>query len=210
MFHKKPVQKNVLGNLRKENPPPTGIKLIWDLELNKELETDYFWSIFADFQNIVKPVKLRDLQYRIMTRSLTTNVKRHKWCPEISPLCSFCLSANETLIHLLVLCPKVNNIWLCLERFINHMLNINVVLDAEIILLNDYRGPCKTLICTLIVICKQYIYSTKCLGHELDFYKCVSKISDWYYVEKYIAKNVPSNCKKAIVANEKKWAQLFM
>ena len=72
---------------------------------------------------------------------------------------------------------------------INYLCAINVTANEENILLNSYSNNKKSLINTLVIITKQYIYSSKCRETELNFYDCMTKISDWYNVEKYLCEN---------------------
>ena len=187
-------------------------KQTWELDLNISLGDESWWSLFPNFLALVRPTKLRMLQYRILTRSITTNIKRNKWCPDVSPLCTFCHNTAETMSHLFVNCPQVKKIWYCFARFCAYYLNFDVnqfqdIIDERCILLNDYTGPNKDLIVLLIIATKQYIYSTKCLNEMLNFSNCVSKYVDWYHVEKSFMYNT-SDAKKIRVFN-RKWQQIF-
>ena len=167
-------------------PPKLAVKTVWELELNKQIPESVWWDLYPNILFQVKVTKLQCLQYRILTRSLTTNVRRNKWDPTVSPLCSFCLLFPETLEHLFVNCEKTNVIWLCLKRLLKYFIDIDLELSSETILLNNYQGICNILVNTLILICKQYIYSNKCLGNPLSFDHCMAKIGEWYQIEKYV------------------------
>ena len=111
------------------------------------------------------------------------------------------MQCEETISHLLVFCEEVVKIWLCLFRLIDYFCDIQLEINEENILLNNYPGPRKHLVNTLIVICKQYIYATKCLGENLVFDKCMAKVGDWYNVEKYLSTNVKKLTQK--------WSPIF-
>ena len=73
--------------------------------------------------------KLRSFQFKVNHNIYYTNEKMAKANMEIieikdgkevptkvTPTCSFCNEAVETLIHLFVECPMVNHLWLCVEN----------------------------------------------------------------------------------------------
>ena len=68
---------------------------MWNMELKLGYTEEEYYELFPAFLRVIKPIKLRYLQYRILTHSLTTNVKRHKWNQEISDLCTFCKNSKE-------------------------------------------------------------------------------------------------------------------
>lgn len=45
--------------------------------------------------------------------------------PAISPICHRCLSADDTLLHSLALCPKVQTFWISIFRTISEILRDN-------------------------------------------------------------------------------------
>ena len=53
-------------------------------DLDIEFSDEEWWSLFPNLLKLVKPSKLRIFQYRVLTRTLTTNVRCNKWAKEIS------------------------------------------------------------------------------------------------------------------------------
>ena len=199
------VSRNMYWDMLEFKFPTTHTsKHIWERELKINIADDLWASLLPEFFKMVKPTKLRYLQYRLFLRAITTNVKRNKWNPEISPLCSFCQTEKETIHHLFWGCELVHNIWLATGRIIAHFLEVPIVITEEMVMLNNYRGTKKTTICNILIIVKQYVYSTKCLGESLNFSVCVSKIADWHNIDKQCAlKN------HKMVDFNKRWNNMF-
>ena len=144
-------------------------------------------SYDIEFRKNVYAVKLQNFQYRILTRSLTTNYKCSKWHPEVSPLCTFCNEKVETMVHLLFDCILVRKLWKALERWVKYFMKLEVKFEVELVILNHYKGPQKRLINTFIIVMKQFIYAQKCFGNIPYFKDFVQRIVKWYHVEKQMA-----------------------
>ena len=171
---------------RYPTPPVATTKLIWEWELGISISDDSWRSLYSSFKAHVKPAKLRLFQYRLYTRTLTTSVRRNKWDHIVSPLCTFCNSQPETLLHLFTECVVISRLWTCVHRMCNYFLEIDVNFDPELIMLNSYKGKSSQLINFLIVVVKQFIYASKCLQTSPDFNQCMSRIATWYNIDKYI------------------------
>ena len=152
----------------------------------------------------IKPTKLQYLQYRVLTRKLTTNIIRHKWNTHISEYCTFCQTEKETIRHLLVECPKVTVLWENLTKMFRCLLRISVNLDPMTIIVNNYKGPCMHMVNSAIIIMKQYIYACKCYEEQPIFVKYMGKLSYSYHIEKTHAFQTGK-----IEALNKKWSGIF-
>ena len=141
-------------------------------------------DILDNFRKISSATKLRWLQYRIINRILTTNCSVAKWDKNQSPLCSFCFSHEETVLYIFWFCERIQSLWTKLTRWINHFVGIKPLFIAPMIIFNDYPGPQRDYINTLILIMKQFIYSSKCLEKELSFVSFVNTVDHWYNIEK--------------------------
>ena len=173
--------------VEKTYPPSNASKTTWQLELGMQFTDEQWWDMFPNFLSMVKPTKLRYFQYRLYTKSLTTNLRRHKWDPEVSPLCTFCANQVETTIHLLYNCPMILPLWERLSTWTNYFLQIDIIFSMDIVFLNNYRGKQKEIINSMIIVMKQYIYACKCKESIPTFGNFVTKLSHWYFVEKDIA-----------------------
>ena len=177
---------------------------IWERELNIQITHEELCSLYANLLTYTTPTKLREFQYRLYLRELTTNVKRHRWNTDVSPLCSFCNSSPETLHHLFWDCPKVQKIWECVKRILKHFLDIEVDMCESCVMLNNFTCLKKDTVNIIVLIVKQYIYASKCLQEDLNFNACMSKIVDYYNADKILAVqngNLPTLYKK--------WGNMF-
>ena len=97
--------------IEQKYPVEETLVTIWNNELNSQMSIQDIWDLFPYFLKQVKPTKLRQLQYRLLTRSLVTNYKCNKWDHNVSKTCAFCNEHTETIHHLFVDCPKVRQLW---------------------------------------------------------------------------------------------------
>ena len=127
-------------------------------------------------------------QYKLLLGALTTNVKRHAWDRRITNLCSQCSCEKETVVHMLVTCEKIKPLWHNLKRLCEYYLKINLELDEQTIVLNNYKSEQKQIVNQMIIIMKYYIYASKCMEKEVNFQLFMTRLSDFYLTEKYEAK----------------------
>ena len=149
------VTKKVYWDLiESQYPSDANIWFRWATELRVDMSEEEWWLLFPNFLKQIIPTKLRYFQYRILTKTLVTNVKRSHWDQNISPLCSLCHLTNETMLHLIVYCPLVAKLWKQLEKWIKYFLKIDFALTPAIIILNNYTGKERKLVNMMIVILK--------------------------------------------------------
>ena len=80
------------------------LKALWEMELKLTMKMEDFSYLWVAFQCVVKPSKLQNFQYRILTRSLTFSVLRNKWNPQINAKCELCHKEEETMYHFFCTC----------------------------------------------------------------------------------------------------------
>ena len=180
------------------------LKTLWCTELGSKITEEEWWNLFSEFLTHIKPNKYRYFQFRILHKRLTTNIRHHYWNKEISDRCSFCKVSPETIVHLLYYCPKVQPLWLAVQKICNYYWNVELRLCPELVIFNNYAGQHKSMMYLIIIIMKQYIYAEKCLGNMPTFPNYLIKLSTEYAIEKCYAKrtNNLANCIK-------KWSSLF-
>ena len=165
-----------------------GCKMLWEKDLEMELSQDDWERVFRDMHKITTSAKLRYFQYKILSRSLITNMRRNKWSQQISPLCTFCNNKPETILHLMVECENVKKLWDALKRWVKYHYSISIELTPKDIILNNVITIKKKYVNLIILIMKQYIYAAKCKDEKLNFYDFVTKINYWYNLEMTMAK----------------------
>ena len=185
-------------------PTDLALKSMWELELGCLLTEDDWWSMYPLFMKLVKPSKLRLFQYRVLTKSLTTNYIRNKWDNTISPKCSFCTREQETVTHILFECDNTKILWQQWQKMIKHFFNVEVPLTKRFCLLTDYKDSCRNIVVLTAAVLKQYIYASKCRNITPTFVGLMARLSDLYVVDKNIAYN--NNKTKQFY---QKWGNLF-
>ena len=80
------------------------------------MEYQQFLKHFHNIQVVTNHNKLRSFQYRLLTYSIVTSRCLKRWNIIESDLCTFCNLQEETIIHLLYLCPKVQPLWSALKE----------------------------------------------------------------------------------------------
>ena len=81
----------------------------WTVDLDKPV-SDNWSQICARYKTIYNPV-LQDFARSFIHRSYYTNIDVAEFKTNVSPMCTFCQSERETLIHLYWNCPHVMSLW---------------------------------------------------------------------------------------------------
>ena len=133
--------------------------------------------------------RMRAFQYKILTRTLTTNRYLKFFKIVESDQCYFCKDSIETIEHLLWFCPVVSNFWKDIFSVINNHLEVNIHLNSKAILLGYQGNKYPRLINHIFNIIKRYIYVTKCIERNLNLEIVLKMIKKHQQIEKYIAQN---------------------
>ena len=173
--------------ISRKHPTNTSLKLLWEKYLQMLFDQDEWTKCLLSPFNATIATKLRNFQYRLVNRILTTNTTRNKWSPNISPLCTFCKRINENTVHLFIECDHVKRIWVALSRWVKYFMQLEVQFVPELIVFNHYMGQNAQLINTIIIIAKQFIYAKKCKQILPNFVALTEKIIHWYNIEKTFA-----------------------
>ena len=146
-------------------------------------------------------IYVRFFQYRLLSNKLTTNILRNKWDASVSHLCTFCNEEKEYVDHLLYDCQIVQKIWIAVIKWVKYILKqSNLEINKTVILLGNYKGKNELFLNTVTLICKQYIYASKCKKEPLEVMKVLQKIHNIYIIERLIAEK-----KKSTHKHNKKW-----
>ena len=182
-------------------------KIKWNEQFN--FTKNDWYNIYKLPFNITKNTKLQWLQYRVSHHILTTNSKLFKSGLVISPMCTFCNSDRETIVHLMWECHEVQDFLQDFETLLN-ALYIPFAINKQSILfgLINNRNVYYTTDNIIILIIKQYIYRSRCLCKSLNVAALVNKIKEYYDIQKYIA-NKSDSLKVKFKNNWKKWENLI-
>ena len=161
-------------------------RFLWEQELLCEISDRQWEDNFQNVCKMTKSTKLRFFHYRIVNRYLTTNCQVARWNTNVSSLCTFCNNEEETILHMLYLCPKVKKIWSALQRWLNYFCALNCDFDGFEIIFNGYKDSFPVMVNCIILITKYYIYVQKCLDKPLNFVELIAKISHYNAVEKRV------------------------
>ena len=203
---KESLSRHIYWQLIEQNTTvKTAHKLILQTELNITIEDEEWHMLFPSFRKMIKSTKLQYFQLRVLTGTLTTNVKIHAWNTQKSNLCTFCKQRPETVMHILVTCEKIKMLWICLKKITKYFMSIDVDFSPQMIILNNYTGQRKDLINTMVAIMKQHIYAKKCFEEVPTFTSFMEKLSSWYLVEKQLFMNEHMDMKKL----KKKWGNIM-
>lgn len=113
------------------------LSILWNNDLRVKTEEEDIKKILKRNRKITVSEKLRFFQYRLVTRTIKTNVHVSKW-KDITPHCTFCQTIPETVPHLFFECGHVRKIWQLLARWLKHFHKFDVKFTLEIVIFNDF------------------------------------------------------------------------
>ena len=99
-------------------------RILWERELGSSIDVHDWQIMYKTLRKEVKSTKLLCFQFRLLHRALSMNVQLNKWKTDWSPKCTFCSVKDETILHLILECPKVHPLWSALQKFIKYYLGI--------------------------------------------------------------------------------------
>ena len=108
-------------------------------------------------------------------------------CDGIDDTCTFCNTVSKSVLHIMWDCQLVQKLWQNLRRWLNYILGMELLFSKEVTICNHYRGQCKELINTILLITKQYMYAAKCKKEKLVFVNLAKGIYDIQKLERIIA-----------------------
>lgn len=173
-------------------PQIQGSMLLWSQDLNVPIDKKQWTSICKFSWKISLCTKLRLFQYKVLQRCLVTNINLYYYKMREDKLCTFCRNDNETVFHLLWLCPHVRRFWsrvfdVLKNNFHDNRLNLDTPDICTKIIFN--RVTTNTLDCinTIILIAKRFIYVSRCTKMDLNIYRFIEQVMHYKNLEKYIA-----------------------
>jgi len=130
--------------------------------------------------------RLRWLQFRINHRILPTNKWLHKIGLIESPYCTRCNLIIETIDHLFIYCPEVDNFWQQFLHKWSELFDTISILEKCFGLLNDdiENWQVKN---QLLMIARRYIYMCKYSGSSLSISVFGTLVKDTARIERVLA-----------------------
>ena len=163
------------------------------------------WSNLIDFDAKLWPkycsipfivtmeAKLREFQFRLLNRYITTNHFLKTIKIKESDICDFCQTEIETIRHLFVFCPVVKRLWQDLLDWMYPNFVLLEPLSEKVILFGIYPAtPDTKLFNMLLIITKRYIFQCKCLEKVPDLKTLINIIKHYYEIEQCISNQLNS------------------
>lgn len=160
---------------------------IWNNDLRINLDVKEFTSCFHRLYKTTKCTKLLYFQFRILCKALTTNVRVAKWDTNTSDLCTHCKNAKETVIHLFIECPNAQKLWKAFYKWILYFHKLKILLSPAEIMLGTYKGKLASLVNSMVLIAKFYIYRSKVQKTIMKFVDFITEVNKYKLLEERIA-----------------------
>jgi len=162
--------------------------------MGTNFEREEWRQVYETAFNCTIETKLRSFQYQVLNRSLVTNKHLYQWNMSISERCSFCNQDVETIEHLLFQCEKVKQFWKEYSDIFHPHLDLNVIVaNQKSVILGATCTQNRNLVNHLILLCKKYVYNTRCKNTQLSVEGVLAMVKNCYSIEYQIA------CQKSTV-----------
>ena len=157
---------------------------------NSFINDTFDWpEIYSLPHRVTSDTKMREFQFKLLNKYLTTNAFLYKIGVTSSPVCSFCGKENESLEHILIHCNYANEFWAEVIKWLCSLkVNINTLNNKEILL---GMPNCKDelFVNHVLLIAKQYLYSCRCRKPFPIFKVFMSRLRKIQNLELVIAKS---------------------
>ena len=105
------------------------------------LDSDTDWNnLFIKCHNATVNNKIKELQYRILMRYVSTNSLLYKMNIVSSPSCTFCMFETESIEHLFCECFIVTNLWFFVFNEWNRKMNSSLSPSRDICVLGRFSN----------------------------------------------------------------------
>ena len=114
-------------------------KQFWRRKFNYTVDKKTWLCSF----NSTQEIRLRLLQWKIVHNIYPTNIMLAKMHVKPNNKCSFCPDVVDVIEHFFFECPKINNFWKCVEKFILHNTDVNLKINVQTVLfgINQISSP---------------------------------------------------------------------
>lgn len=139
----------------------------WSRILSQDFWPNEFLAIVRRVWTASKNSKLRAFQYKLINHAVITNVHLKMWNLSASDLCSFCGLVSEDYLHLFCTCTKVAELRKYIIELCNNMSPDNNFSHKDF-LLNTVNNNQQSIVNTITLVTKYYIYRNRCLEQPLS------------------------------------------
>ena len=109
----------VYNKLTQEENVFTKLQSKWQKEL--EFSEEELEEALQNIQVMAYISKMCSFQYRLLHRTLPTNIQRMYWGKAQNDMCTFCGNLRETYVHMFVECEKVRVLWELVKTIAKNM-----------------------------------------------------------------------------------------
>lgn len=132
-------------------------------------------TAFAAIKELALATKYRDFQFRFLHRCIFTNKILYVWKISDTDRCTYCHDEYETIEHLFYSCHIVKRFWELFSNWYEAMTDTILNLTLERIVFcfekKDDESVKITILDTLILMAKQFIYRNRCMENPPGFSK---------------------------------------
>ena len=133
---------------------------IWEEILATNLSINFWQDVRTLCTGIKGNNKEKWLQYRIIRHCLMVNSTVNKFVPNVSPLCAYCKSETETILHLFWSCNKAQIFWQQFKTLLERA-QVNFFLSRLNIIFGMRNQSSKSAANIAILAAKLFIYQNK-------------------------------------------------
>ena len=163
------------------------IPLEWKTLLKGFLTHDLPWKdIYLLSRSVTLDSKMREFQYKVLSRILYANKALHKMGIVNSPACTFCQVSDESLEHLFLHCPISSVFWLSVAKLLKSFFTAIDFLTSTKIMFGLFRKDVP-LLNHVILLGKQVIYQSRHLNIKPSLSLLKTKLKNAYQLELLIA-----------------------
>ena len=130
-------------------PPPNKSKIAWEMNLDISIPDSNWKTMCLRYKQFLSR-RIGSMYLKLIHRCYSLNATMAKWYKQLSPLCSFCNTTEETWVHLLWECERVTPIWNQSKAWCQHFINSEINMDQNACLILGFKEPVLNTIVTLI------------------------------------------------------------
>jgi hypothetical protein len=148
------------------------------------------WKVLYQMYAGIKDTKIKAFQFKLLNNLIPCNLYLSRIGKSDSDKCSFCNELDD-IVHYMVECPEVMEIWNHLCRWWEEFSGRNIVLTGRDIIVGlearENKLSMKYQLNTIILVTKWKIYANKQLGQKTNFVQIRREIEQMISTLEYIA-----------------------